>query len=80
MPDKVRIYTVPSCKYCEEAKEYLSRKGIGYTELDVKDNEDAALEMFDISGEVTPPVIKVGNTVIVGFDPLSLDEVFSVSI
>lgn len=76
---KVKIYTSPTCGYCEMAKEWFKEKGIEYEEIDVAKDQNAAQEMVKESGQMGVPVIIVGENedkkVIVGFDQGKLEEI-----
>ena len=37
---KVVIYSTPTCPYCKRAKDYLSRKGIPYTDINVAQDRE----------------------------------------
>ena len=54
-------------------KEYLSQKGVEYTERDVTADEQAMEELSEL-GYMTTPVIKVDGEVIVGFNRKRLEE------
>ena len=78
MTDKnVIIYSTPACPYCKQAKDYLSRKGITYTEHNVAENKDAAKEMIRKSGQMSVPVISIDDQIVVGFDQDWLDRLLS---
>ena len=70
---KVVIYTTPTCPWCHRAKDYLSRKGISFTEHNVAEDREAAKEMIDKSKQMGVPVIIVGDEVVVGFNQSKLD-------
>ena len=70
---KVIIYSTQSWPWCHRAKEYLSKKGITFTEYDVGKDRDKAKEMISKSGQMGVPVITVGEEVIVGFNQKQLD-------
>jgi glutaredoxin len=55
-------------------KEFLSRKGIKYSEMDVAKDQRARDEMVQRTGRLAVPTIKVGNEVIVGFNPKELEK------
>jgi glutaredoxin len=56
------------------AKEFLSQKGVAFTDYDVTKDKEALAEMKKISGgALRVPVISVCNEVIVGFDRDRLD-------
>jgi glutaredoxin 3 len=70
----VTIYTLDTCPYCHQAKEFLLQKGIRFKEIDIREDPERAEEMFRISGQRGVPVIMIGNDVIVGFDRRMLEE------
>ena len=74
---KVVIYTTPNCPWCHRAKEYLSQKGIPYTDIDVSTDIDKAKEMVQKSGQMAVPVIIIDDQIMVGFDQAKLDELLS---
>lgn len=53
--------------FCERAKEYLSRHHIPFDERPV-DLSPQALDELAALGFMTTPVLKIGTSVIVGFD------------
>ena len=71
---KVVIYSTPTCPYCKRAKDYLSRKGIPYNDINVAENRDATKEMIQKSGQMGVPVIIVDDEIVVGFNQAKLDE------
>ena len=58
-------------------KEYLSRKGISYTDINVAVDRAKAKEMIEKSGQMGVPVILVDDKVVVGFNQMYLDELLS---
>ena len=74
---KVVVYSTPTCPYCKRAKDYLSRKGIPYTNINVAQDREKAKEMIQKSGQMGVPVITINGEVIVGFNQTLLDKVLS---
>ena len=75
---KVVIYSTPTCPYCKRAKDYLSRKGIAYTDINVAQDREKAREMIQKSGQMGVPVIIIGdNEIVVGFNQSLLDQLLS---
>ncbi len=74
---KVVIYSTPTCPYCHRVKEYLSRKGIPYTDINVAQDREKAKEMIQKSGQMGVPVITIDNEVVVGFNQTLLDKLLS---
>ncbi len=59
--------------FCTKVKEYLSQKGIKYTERDVSKDEDAVNELKKI-GVMTTPVTVINGEVVIGFDQAKLEQ------
>jgi glutaredoxin len=59
------------------AKEYLSQKGIPFTEYDVSSDAKALEEMIKLSGARSVPVIAGCGEVMVGFDKARIDQMLS---
>ena len=74
---KVVIYTTPTCPWCHRAKDYLSRKGISYTERNVAVDRETAKEMIDKSKQMGVPVIIVDDEVVVGFNQAEIDRLLA---
>ena len=75
MTDKtVTVYSTPTCPYCKRAKDYLTRKGIAFTDYNVADDRAKAKEMIEKSKQMGVPVIVVGDDVITGFNQAKLDS------
>ncbi len=74
---KVAIYSTPTCPYCKRAKDYLSRKGISYTDIDVAQDKEKAKEMTQKSGQMSVPVIIIDDEIVVGFNQVLLDKLLS---
>ncbi len=78
MPDKkVVIYSTPTCPYCKRAKDYLSRKGIPYSDIDVAQDKEKAKEMTQKSGQMSVPVIIIDDEIVVGFNQALLDKLLA---
>lgn len=69
----VVVYTSNTCPYCTLAKNYLSEKGVEYTEKNVQTDKDARKELMSM-GHMGVPVLLVDGQEIVGFDKEKLDE------
>ena len=71
---EVVIYTTPACPYCKYAKEFLSQKGVFYTEKDVSTDPAARDEMIALTGKNAVPVIVIDGEPIVGFNGPRIEE------
>ena len=75
---KVVVYSTPTCPYCKRAKDYLSRKEIPYTDINVAEDREKAKEMMQKSGQMGVPVIIIDdNEIVVGFNQALLDKLLS---
>lgn len=70
---KVIIYSADWCAFCHAAKDYLGKKGVGYTEKNVEKDPEAGLEAVKKSGQRGIPVIDIDGTIILGFDRPKID-------
>ncbi len=78
MTDKtVTVYSTPTCPYCKRAKDYLTRKGIAFTDYNVAEDREKAKEMIEKSKQMGVPVIVVGDDIIIGFNQKKLDSLLS---
>ncbi len=60
------------CPYCERAKALLKRRGIGYREVRVADDDDSQWnELYKRSGMRTMPQIFNGDRLIGGYTELA---------
>jgi len=74
MPQKIIIYTTPTCPYCQQAKAFFKEKGLNYEEKNVAADQIAAQEMIEKSGQMGVPVIEIDGKIIVGFDRAELEK------
>jgi len=71
---KVKIYTTPTCPWCKKTKEWMKEKKIPYTEYNVVENQKARERMIEKSGQMGVPVLEIGDQIIVGYDPKSIEK------
>lgn len=80
---KIIIYSTPICPYCKLAKEFFKENNIEYTEIDVSNNQTAANEMIEKSGQMGVPVISIAGKeeekVVVGFQREQLSKILKIS-
>ena len=59
--------------FCDQAKEYLSQKGVKFQERDISQDPSALADLKKL-GYMTTPVIVIDGSVIVGFDAEKIDQ------
>jgi glutaredoxin-like YruB-family protein len=70
----VKIYSTPSCGYCNKAKAYFKANRIAFTEYNVASDQRKAEEMARKSGQMGVPVIDINGRIIVGFNQSEVDR------
>jgi len=70
----VKIYSTPTCPWCNVTKNYLKSKNVPFQDFDVSKDRDAALEMIQKSGQRGVPVVEINGNIIVGFNQRSIDK------
>ncbi len=63
--------------FCQQTKEYLSKKGITFQERDITRDTGAVEELRRV-GYMTTPVTVIDGTVIVGFDADKIEAALGV--
>ena len=76
---KVTIYTTPTCRYCNDAKEFFKENNVEYVSIDVAADKEARELMVEKSGQRGVPVIIIeGGEVITGFNKEALKEALDI--
>ena len=70
---KIKVYSTPTCPWCHKAKDYLKSKGAEFEDINVAEDQDAANQMVEKSGQMGVPVIEIDGKIIVGFDQQAID-------
>lgn len=70
----IKIYTTPTCPYCEMAKEYIKEKGFDFEECDISNNEKAREEIIVKSQQMGVPIIDINGAIIIGFNKQDIDK------
>jgi glutaredoxin 3 len=71
----VTIYLTDWCPYCRRAKDLLSRKNVGFSEINVDDEPTLREQMIARSNRRTVPQIFIGEKHVGGCDDLfALEE------
>lgn len=76
---RVDIYSTSSCHFCHMAKEWLTEKGIAYNDFNVGVDADKRKEMVEMTGQLGVPVIKIGEDVMIGFNPDKMAQLLGVA-
>ena len=74
----VKVYSTPTCPYCEMAKAFLKENSIKFEEINVAGNQKAAIEMIEKSGQSGVPVIDIDGRIIIGFNKPALKKALNI--
>jgi glutaredoxin len=61
------------------AKDWLKEKNIPFTDYNVGSDLEKRKEMVEITGQMGVPVIKIGNNVMVGFNPEQIAKMLEIA-
>lgn len=75
---KIKIYSTPTCPYCNMAKEFLKKHKIEFTDVDVSEDQKAAKEAVEKSGQMGVPVIDISGKIVVGFDEEKIKNILNI--
>ena len=70
----IKVYSTPTCPWCVKVKEFFSKKGIDYEDLDVSSDESARKDMIEKSGQMGVPVIDIDGQTIIGYDIAAIEN------
>jgi glutaredoxin 3 len=65
---KVKVYSTETCPWCHKLKDFLNENKVKFEDIDVSENQEAAKEMMEKSGQMGVPQIEIDGKIIVGFD------------
>ncbi len=82
MEKQITIYSTPTCHFCKLTKDFLTEKGLMYTEYNVADDLEKRKEMVDKSGQMGVPVIVVKEgdkeEMMIGFEEKQLSTLLNI--
>ena len=74
MPTDIRLFSREWCSWCIDAKDYLTKHGYKFTEIDVGRDRAAYDEMKELSDQTYVPTLVVGDEVLANFDTDQLEK------
>ncbi len=77
---KLTMYTTATCGYCHMLKNYLKDRGVEYEEKRADQDQNLAIELYQLSGQLGVPFTVVekddgSKEGILGFDRPKIDQV-----
>lgn len=74
---KIKVYTTPTCPYCDQLKSWLKENDISFEEFNVQENQEKAKEMIEKTGQRGVPQTIIGDEAIVGFQPEKIKKLLN---
>lgn len=76
---KVEIYSTDACHFCHMAKDWLASKNVEYVDYNVGTDIEKRKEMMEITGQLGVPVIKIGDEIMIGFNPDQMAKILEIA-
>ncbi|MEI7632238.1 MAG: glutaredoxin domain-containing protein [bacterium] len=76
---KVIVYSTTWCAFCKATKQYLDSKNIKYKEVNIEEDQVAAQQIVEETGQMGVPVIRIGKELIVGFNKQKIDAALQIA-
>lgn len=75
----VTLYVSSSCPWCTRARDYLKRRAVRFSEINVSLDPNAASELQRKSGQTGVPQLDIGGQWVVGFNQPKINEILGLS-
>jgi len=76
---RVTVYSTSTCVYCKLAKDYFKSNDIDYKEVNVEEDQAAAMYIVDKTKQYGVPVIQIDDEYIVGFDKSKINKALAIA-
>lgn len=76
---KITIYSTDTCHFCNLAKDFFKAQNLEYTEYNVGTNMEKRQEMMELTHQLGVPVIRIDDTVLVGFQEQKVAEMLGIA-
>lgn len=70
--NQITVYTTNTCPYCAMVKNFLNNKGLGFKEVNVQKDQQAANKLVATTGQLGVPQTEINGQWVLGFDPDSI--------
>ncbi len=74
----VKVYSTPTCPWCHKVKEFLEELKVEFEDINVAENQEAANDMVEKSGQRGVPVVDIDGEIIVGFNPDAIKKALKI--
>ncbi len=70
----ITVYTTPTRPYCLMLKEFLSDNNLEFKNIDATEDQRAAIEIMERTGQMGVPITEINDEIIIEFDLQKLKE------
>ena len=74
----IKIFSTPTCAYCETLKEYLKSHNFNFEDKDVSRDSASLDEMIKKSDQMGVPVVEIDGEIIIGFDKEKINKLLGI--
>jgi glutaredoxin 3 len=74
----VIVYSTSTCPWCTVVKNFLKQNNIEFTEKNVSNDQKAAEEMIEKSGQMGVPVVDIDGKIVIGFDKRKIEQLLDI--
>jgi len=75
---KIKMYSTKDCPWCLRAKEFLEELKVEFEDINIAEDQIAANEMVELSGQRGVPVLDIDGEIIVGFNPALIKKALKI--
>ncbi len=75
---EVKVYSTPTCPYCEALKIFLEEHQIPFEDIDITANDANRDEIVKKTGKMEVPVIEIDENIVVGFNKEKIKELLNI--
>lgn len=73
----VTLFSIPVCDACDLVRNILQKNRVPFTEKDANDNPAVQNELMKLSGQLSVPLLAVGQKVVYGYNSIAIEEELS---
>ncbi|MFH0701743.1 MAG: glutaredoxin domain-containing protein [Candidatus Woesearchaeota archaeon] len=73
---EVKIYSTPTCTWCQKAKEWFKKNKVSFQDMDITESDTYRDELIEKSHQMAVPVIDIDGKIFVGFQEKVMEGIF----
>jgi len=77
---KIILFQSHTCPWCHKVRDFFKEHNVKYKPVFVDEDQKAAEEMIEKSGQMGVPVIEIDGDIIIGYNPNALAKALGIKI